>query len=171
MLVSQKIVDAFNAQIGRELGASHQYLQIAAYFSHANLEELSKFFFRQGDEEREHAMKFVRFLLDVDGKVAVPQIAEPKASFGAAREAVALSLEWEEEVTRQIYELVELAQSERNYIALRFLDWFVNEQREEVNLMSTLLAVVERAGEDNLLYVEDYISRHGVQAAAPAEPA
>lgn len=169
MLVSSKIVAAFNVQIGNELGASLQYTSIASYFSNENLEELSKFFFRQADEERVHAMKFVRFLLDVDGSVAIPAMPAPKADFASAREAVALSLEWEEEVTRQIYGLVELAQEERNYVALRFLDWFVNEQREEVNLMSTLLGVVERAGESNLLYVEDYLARHGIQADAPAE--
>ena len=82
---------------------------------------------------------------------------------------VRLSLDWERTVTDQIYALVEIATAERNHIALRFLDWFVNEQREEVNLMSTLLGVVERAGESNLLYVEDYLARHGIQADAPAE--
>ncbi len=33
MLVSQKIVDAFNVQIGNELGASNHYVAIASYFS------------------------------------------------------------------------------------------------------------------------------------------
>ena len=45
------------------------------------------------------------------------------------------------------------------------MDWFVNEQLEEVSLMSSLLGIVERAGEDNLLYVEDYLARHGVEGA------
>ncbi len=168
MLASQKIVDAFNAQIGRELGASHQYIAIASYFARENLDQLSEFFFRQADEEREHAMKFVRFVLDVDGAVEIPEIEKPHPSFETAREAVAKALEWEQEVTRQIYSLVELSQEERNHIASRFLDWFVDEQLEEVTLMSNLLGVVERAGEGNLLYVEDYLVRHGVEGADSA---
>jgi bacterioferritin B len=168
MLASQKIVDAFNAQIGRELGASHQYIAIASYFARENLEQLSQFFFRQADEERVHAMKFVKFILDVDGRVEIPEIAKPQARFDTAREAVAKALEWEEEVTRQIYGLVELSQEERNHITSRFLDWFVNEQLEEVTLMGNLLGVVERAGADNLLYVEDYLARHGVGGADTA---
>jgi ferritin len=171
MLVSQKIVDALNEQIGRELGASLQYIAIASYFDRENLEELSKFFFRQADEERDHAMKFVRFLLDVDGKVKIPQIPAPPADFSSAREAVSRALDWEKEVTEQIYELVELCEQERNHIALRFLDWFVTEQLEEVTIMSTLLGVVERAGEGNLLYVEDYLVRHGVEGAESATEA
>jgi len=66
-------------------------------------------------------------------------------------------------VTDQIYALVDLCQEERNHIALRFLDWFVTEQLEEVTTIGTLLGIVERAGEDNLLYVEDYLTRHGIE--------
>lgn len=168
MLASPKIIDAFNVQVGNELGASHQYIAIASYFNGENLEELSRFFFRQADEEREHAMKFVRFILDVEGRVEIPEVKAPRSSFATAREAVALSLDWEREVTDQIYRLVELCQGERNHIALRFLDWFVTEQLEEVTSIGSLLGIVERAGEDNLLYVEDYLSRHGIEGAESA---
>jgi bacterioferritin B len=168
MLASQKIVDAFNVQIGNELGASNQYVAIASYFSGEDLEELSKFFFRQAEEERMHAMKFVHFVLDVEGKVVLPAIAAPQCAFDSARAAVSKSLEWERQVTEQIYGLVELCQAERNHIALRFLDWFVTEQLEEVSTIGTLLGIVERAGEDNLLYVEDYLSRHGIDAPESA---
>ncbi len=169
MLASQKIIDAFNTQIGNELGASNQYVAIASYFSSEDLEQLAKFFFRQAEEEREHAMKFVHFILDVGGKVELPAIEAPRSGFDAARDAVALALEWEHEVTKQIYALVELCQEERNHIALRFLDWFVTEQLEEVATMGTLLGIVKRAGEDNLLYVEDYLTRHGIEGPASAE--
>lgn len=162
MLVSQKIVDAFNTQIGNELGASNQYVAIASYFDNEDLSELATFFFNQADEERAHAMKFVHFLLEADGKVVIPQIAAPKSDFSSAAEAVQASLDWEKEVTQQIYDLVGLCQGENNYIAQRFLDWFVTEQLEEVSSMSTLLGIVKRAGEANLLYVEDYLARHGV---------
>lgn len=168
MLASQKVVDAFNRQIGNEFGASNQYLAIASYFASENLDNLSQFFFRQAAEEREHGMKFLRFVLDVGGKVDLPEIAAPKANFDSAAAAVQASLDWENEVTRQIYALVELCQEERNHIAKRFLDWFVDEQLEEVTLMDALLGVVERAGENNLLYVEDYISRHGIEGAETA---
>ena len=169
MLVSQKIVDAFNQQVGNELGASNQYVNIATYFSEENLEELAKFFFRQAEEEREHAMKFVHFLLDAGGHVKIPAIAEPKHGFGSAEEAVQAALDWEREVTEQIYGLVDLAKDEKNYITLRLLDWFVEEQLEEVSLMDSLLGIVKRAGENNLLYVEDYLARHGVEGGTSVE--
>ena len=169
MLASQAIIDAFNVQVGNELGASNQYISIASHFAAENLEELSKFFFRQSDEERTHAMKFVKFVLDVEGRVVLPSIEAPRSTYASAQEAVQAALDWEKEVTEQIYSLVDLCQKERNHIALRFLDWFVDEQLEEVTLMSSLLGVIERAGEGNLLYVEDYLLRHGVPGEEEGE--
>jgi len=160
-LASDRVVGAFNEQVGNELGASNQYVQIAAYFADASLTELAKFFYKQSTEEREHAMKFVRFLVDVEGKVEIPPIAAPKGNFKSAADAVQASLEWEKTVTQQIYDLVEIVRGEANYIALRFLDWFVTEQLEEVSTMQTLLDLIERAGDANLLYVEDYLARRG----------
>jgi ferritin len=106
-------------------------------------------------------MKFVRFLIDVEGKVAIPQVEAPKLGFKSAADAVQASLEWEMTVTQQIYDLVEGVQAEANYIALRFLDWFVNEQLEEVASMNTLLDLVKLAGSNGLLYVEDHLARRG----------
>jgi ferritin len=165
-LASERVVAAFNEQVGNELGASNQYVAIAAYFAQQSLPELAKFFYLQANEEREHAMKFVRFLVDVDGKIEIPVVAAPQSAFSSARAAVEASLEWEKTVTQQIYALVEIVREEANYIALRFLDWFVTEQLEEVTTMQTLLDLVTRAGESGLLYVEDHLARRGGLATA-----
>jgi len=157
-------------QFGRamqELGASHQYVAIAAHFDGQGLSGLARLFYEQAAEEREHAMKFVHFVIDAGGRLEIPQVAAPRAAFESARDAVALALESEERVTGQIYELVNIAKEEQSYIALRFLDWFVSEQFEEVSKMSALLQVVERAGEAQLLAVEQYLEREGEVAAAP----
>ncbi len=168
-LASKKIVDAFNQQIGNELGASHQYVAISAHFAAEGLPELAKFFDRQASEERVHAMKFVRFIVDAGGAVRIPAIPAPRATFKTAEEAVSLSLDWEQTVTEQIYGLVEVARAEKNYITQRFLDWFVTEQLEEVSSMSQLLSIVQRAGEKGLLFVEDYLVRRGGEAGGGEE--
>jgi ferritin len=167
VLASPKLVAAFNGQVGNEIHASLQYTSIAAHFDAENLPQLAAFFARQATEEREHALKFVGFIVDVGGRVEIPAVAAPKHKFASAAEAVRLSLDWERTVTDQIYALVEIASAERNHIALRFLDWFVNEQLEEITLMDQLLSLVQRAG-DNLLLVEDYLSRNSLVAGGEA---
>ncbi|MGH2348056.1 MAG: ferritin [bacterium] len=160
MLISEKINAAINEQIGREFGASLQYVAIAGYFDAENLPQLASYFHKQADEEREHALKFVRFIADTGGRVAVPAVSAAKSQFSSAEEAVKLSLEWEEKVTQQIYDLVNLAAKEGNWITHHFLQWYVDEQLEEVSSMDLLLDTVRRA-KDQLLFVEDYLARAG----------
>ncbi len=171
MLISNALQEAINQQIGSEFGASLEYVSIASYFEADDLEQLSAFFFRQADEERMHAMKFVHYLLDAGGQVRIPQIPAAKYDFSSAEEAVLAALDWEMQVTRQINALMDIAVGEKDYIAQSFLQWFVDEQLEEVSTMSTLLAVVRRARE-NLLLVEEYLARnpdpHGGGNGAPA---
>ena len=157
MLISKKLATAFNAQIGREYGAGLQYVAIAAHFKTHQLTLLAKLFFAQAEEETQHAMKFVQYLLDTKGDLRIPAIPAPKPTFASAEEAVQAALNWEEDVTRQITGLMDLAVKENDYLAQSFLQWFIDEQLEEVVKMDRLLAVIKQSGERNLLMVEAYL--------------
>ncbi len=159
MLISQKVNDAINAQIGREFGAFLQYVAVAAHFDGQSLAQLAKHFSRQAEEERDHAMRFIKYLSDAGASVVIPSVAAPKSAFSTAEEAVKLSLDWEQEVTRQIHAILDLALKENDHTTQQFLQWFVEEQLEEVSSMDKLLSVVRRAGEDGLLLVEEYLAR------------
>ena len=157
MLISPELAKAINEQIGREFGASLQYLSIAGHFQIQKLTLLAKLFFDQAEEEKIHALKFVHYVLDTQGELHIPAIAEPKPSFNSAEEAAQAALTWEMEVTGQINHLMNLAVSQNDYLAQNFLQWFVDEQLEEVMKMEQLLSVIRRAGERNLLMVEAYL--------------
>jgi bacterioferritin B len=159
MLTSEKIVSALNEQIGNEFGASLQYIAIASHFASESLSGLAHHFYKQSDEERDHAMRFVRYVVDVGGRVAIPSIPAPETKFRLAEEAVKLSLDRELLVTHQINQLVELAKSESDHITLNFLQFFLKEQLEEVSSMENLLRVIQRAGEGCLLLVEEHLSQ------------
>jgi ferritin len=160
-----------NEQIGHEFAASQQYVAVAAYYDAETLPQLAAHFYRQAVEERNHAMMLVQYLLDADEKVLIPGVAEPQASFDDAVAPVQLALDQEKKVTEQIAALVALAREEGELVGEQFLHWFLQEQREEVSSMSDLLAIVER-GKDNLLLVEEYLSRQSgdespLEAGAP----
>lgn len=165
MLISHALEQAINDQIGREFGANLQYINIASYFDADDLPELAAFFYRQAEEEKMHAMKFVKYIIDAGGQVRIPSIEEPKFDFKSAEEAVQAALDWELEVTKQINTLMDMAISENDHIAQDFLRWFVTEQLEEVSTMETLLNVVRRA-KDNILWVEDYLARNPIVSEA-----
>jgi bacterioferritin B len=153
---------ALNEQIGREFGASQQYVAIAVYYDAETLPQLAAHFYRQAVEERNHAMMIVQYLLDADEQVAIPGVEAPRTEFANAVAPVELALEQEKQVTAQIVELAKLAREEGDLVGEQFLNWFLEEQREEVSSMSDLLKVVRRAGETNILLVEEYLARVGV---------
>ena len=161
MLIGKELEGAINDQVGREFGASLQYINIATYFDSDSLPQLAAFFYRQSDEEHMHAMKFVDYIVDAGGQVRIPSVAKPKHDFKSAEEAVQAALDWELEVTSQINALMDLAIEKKDHIAQDFLRWFVTEQLEEVSTMETLLKVVHRAG-SNLLWVEDFLARNPI---------
>lgn len=161
MQISNALVDMLNEQIAHELIASNQYLQLATYFDGQALRKLSEFFYKQSEEEREHALKFVHYMTEVGGNVRILEIPAANYDVNSAEQAFQMSLDWEKEVTRRIHAMMDQAVSEKDYASQAFLQWFVTEQVEEESSMETMLQVVQKAGEKNLLMVEAYMTHGG----------
>ena len=168
MTIKQRMIEPFNAQIKSEFTASAQYIGIAAYFDDLGLRELANFFYRQSDEERMHAMKFIHFMLETDAKPTIPSTPELRNQFEDPADAVQFALDQENKVTDEINNLVDISIAESDHAANNFLQWFVTEQVEEVDTMTTLLQTIRLAG-DNLLLVEEYVRRNPQHAGE--EPA
>ena len=134
-----------------------QYVSIAAHFSQKGLTLLAKLFMTQAEEERQHAQKFVQYLLDTKAELKIPAIPAPKATFPTAEAAVEAALNWEKDVTKQITALMDIAAKESDYLSQSFLQWFIDEQLEEVVKMDRMLSVVKQSGEKNLIMVEAYL--------------
>jgi ferritin len=165
-----RFTEALNKQIAAEFAASQQYVAIAVHYDAETLPKLAVHFYRQAVEERNHAMMIVQYLLDAGLRAEIPGVEAPQSSFDDDRAPVELALQQEKTVTEQIAGLVELARQEREHVGEHFLGWFLEEQREEVANMSSLLAVIDRATTANMLLVEDYLSRVTVSAAEPSTP-
>jgi ferritin len=157
MRISAALNDAFNEQIGKELTSSNLYLNIGAYFDDRALRKLSEFFFKQAEEERAHALKFIHYLGDVDGKVVVPAVSATRSEYHSAEEAIQTSYEAELDITASINRLVDVAIADKDYAAQEFLRWFVTEQVEEVRTMEDMLKVAKLSGERNVIMVEAYL--------------
>ncbi len=154
---------ALNEQIVHELHSSNAYIALAGYFDSLGLKALARRFFIQSDEERDHAMKFVNYLMDVGQQVQVAAIPDTKSVFASVEEGVAAALEQEERVTAQINDLMALAHDEKDYATASFLQWFIDEQVEEIATVSELLQLVRLAGPDRVLMVEERLMRMGFE--------
>jgi len=166
-MIQQEVAEALNAHMGREFGAHFQYLSLSAWFDEQGLPELAGFFETQASEEHLHAMKFWRYIQDAGAAMEIPAVEKPRSRFETADDAVTAAVEWEVSVTRDIDGLVGLAREHSDYATEAFLQWFVTEQGEEIATMTQLRQVVHRAGEANLLLVEDYVARKLAAAGGP----
>ena len=168
---STTFVDALTEQIGHEFAASQQYAQIAIHYDAETLPRLAAFFYAQALEERNHAMMMVRYLLDAGVTPSIPVTPAPASGFADVVAPVALALDQERAVSKQINALAQLAREDGDYTSEQFLQWFLKEQVEEVATMSDLRTVVERA-RDNPLLAEEYLAREqlGGEGDDPTAP-
>jgi ferritin len=166
---AERFVEALNQQIGRELGASQQYLAVAVWYEDQTLPRLGQLFYDQSLEERGHALMMAKYLLDSDLRPRVPGVSEPRGDFADFVEPIRTALDQERKVTDQISELAAIARDEGDYVSEQFMHWFLKEQVEEIDLMSTLLDTAERC-RDRPLDLEDFIAREGIRGAGQADP-
>ena len=169
---AEPFVTALEEQISREFGASQQYLAVAVYYEAETLPRLAQLFYDQAAEEREHGLMMAKYLLDMGTRPKTPGVSEPRGDFADIVEPIAIALEQERNVTDQISELASIARDERDFVSEQFVQWFLKEQVEEIDLMSTLLDTAERS-RDRPLDIEDFIAREGIggDAEDPTAPA
>lgn len=153
MMISSKMNSKLNEQVTAELMAAHQYLSMACSFDGMGFKILSKRFIQQYEEELEHAMKFVKYLLEVGGTVQLEALPKPASGFKGVEQIVQAALDGEKHITNLIHGLVALAEDEKDYATRSFLGWFIDEQVEEVSSMVDLLNLIRLAG-GNILQVE-----------------
>jgi ferritin len=130
-MISKTLQDAINDQINKELYSSYLYLSMAAYFECHNLSGFAKWMQVQEGEERGHAMKLYKFLVDRGGRVLLKAIAAPEVDWKTSLEVFKQVAEHEAKVTASINSLYELALQEKDYAAQMALQWFITEQVEE----------------------------------------
>ena len=158
MELKGKVLAALNTQIGMEYEASLSYDSIGCYFTSEDLPQLAKFFFKQSTEERDHAHKLIKFLLDRDGKVGFPAVPAPQFTFGSPVDAVNVACASEKKVSESISKLYELANTEKDYATAIMLQWFITEQVEEEAMIRQMLKFVQRGKESGMMAVEDYLA-------------
>jgi ferritin len=147
-MLSDKMQKALNDQINAEMFSSYLYLSMAAYFESENWNGMAAWMKAQSSEEYAHAMKFFHFINEVEGKVTLESLEKPKASWNSPLEIFEESLKHENYITDRIHKLVDLAVSEKDYATNLFLNWFVNEQVEELANVSQIVHKFKLIGDN-----------------------
>jgi ferritin len=142
------VVDAINRQINSELSASYSYLAMSAWCERQKFTGAARWLRLQSQEEYLHAMKLLDFMLARDEKVQLKPLAEPRQSFKSLAEVFERALEQEQEVSKQIDSLYEIAFKEKAFAAVAELQWFLTEQVEEEKQGREIVAKFKLIGSD-----------------------
>ena len=141
------MVAALNQQISLEAYASFLYLSMASWCDREGMEGCALFMHRQSAEERVHMLKIFDYLSEVDGHALTPEIKQPPHEFSSVQEMFQKVYTHEQKVTASINELVALSNRENDHSTGVFLQWYVNEQREEEALMRSILDKIKLIGD------------------------
>lgn len=142
--MNDKVHEALNEQIRRELEAGYLYLSMSNYFEEENLPGFAAWMRAQSQEERDHALRIVDHLQDRDARVTYAELGAPHSEWDSPLHAIRAALEHEKEVSRHIHDLYDLAQEEGDHPARVMLEWFVEEQVEEERTFGDLVNHLER---------------------------
>lgn len=155
-MISKNLELELNDQINFEFYSAHFYLSMSAYCSSLDLDGFANFFTVQAEEEKFHAMKFFDYVTQMEGRVLLKGMPDPKVEFSSILSVFEEALAHEKIVTSRIYKLSDLAFEEREHATISLLKWFIDEQVEEEKNLNTIIKKIKRI-EDNsaALYLLD----------------
>jgi len=143
-MLEKKMEVALNQQVNAELWSSYLYLSMSYDMDKKGYEGMSKWFAAQAKEEFEHASRFMKFIGEMDGTVALMPIEEVRQTWNSPEDAFADTLLHEKIVTEKIHKLMDKAVELKDYATQNMLKWFVDEQVEEEDTARKILDVLEK---------------------------
>lgn len=145
-MISKKMAQAINEQINKELFSGYLYKSMAVYAAAESLNGTATWMNIQEGEEREHAQKFMDYLLDQGESVILTSLSNPETKFAGLKDLFEKTLAHEKTVTASINALAELATKENDYATAIMLQWFITEQIEEEKNATEVLAKIKLIG-------------------------
>ena len=130
-MFSDKVKKLLNEQINKEFYSAYLYLDFANYYEEQGLKGFANWFMVQAQEERDHALLFIKYMQNNDIKVTLEAIGKPDVAIRKHIDPLCASLTHEQFVTASIHAIYEAAFEARDFRTMQFLDWFVKEQAEE----------------------------------------
>lgn len=130
-MLSQKLLEALNAQVNAEFWSAYLYLSMSVDAAAKGYKGVANWFAVQFREEQDHAQILMNYILSRGAEVRLAPIAEVRTSWGSPLEMFRDTLEHEKKVTAMIGNLAAIAAEDKDYASSNMLVWFIDEQVEE----------------------------------------
>lgn len=155
-MLNEKVAKLINEQINKELYSAYLYLDMANFYTNKNLDGFANWFKIQAQEERDHALLFMDYLLGNGVEVKLEAIGAPDVPFADLKAPLLAALEHERYITASINGIFEAASEAKEYKTFKILNWFIAEQEEEERNSDELIQKYELFAADGKgLYLLD----------------
>lgn len=148
--LSKSLAAALNAQMTKEAHASQIYLSYASWADRQGFGSIANFLFRHAQEERNHMMKILEYILKRGAEVQITAIPAPPENPSSINDCFEKVFGHEVDNTKAIYKLVKMSFEEEDWATWNFMQWFVKEQIEEETLSMKLLDDIKMAGGEKI---------------------
>ena len=146
--MNEAIAALLNDQINKELYSAYLYLDMANYYDEQDLDGYANYYMIQAQEERDHALLFLKYMQNNGLKVTLEAIGKPDKEFHNILDPLVIAAEHERYVTALINNIYHEAHQARDYRTMKFLDWFVDEQMEEEDNANSMISRYKLFGDD-----------------------
>ena len=146
--MNDTIAKLLNEQINKEFYSAYLYLDISNYYDEQDLDGYANYYMVQAQEERDHALLFMKYMQSNGLKVTLEAIGKPDKTFANLLEPLEVAAEHERYVTALINNIYHEAHQAKDYRTMKFLDWFVDEQMEEEDSADTMVSRYKLFGQD-----------------------
>ena len=154
--MNEKVAFLLNQQINKEFYSAYLYLDMANYYDEQDLDGYANYYMVQAQEERDHALLFMKYMQNNGLKVTLEAIGKPDKTFDSVLAPLEIAADHERYVTSLINDIYHEAHQDKDYRTMKFLDWFVNEQMEEEDNANTMVSRYKLFGQDSKgLYLLD----------------
>ena len=146
--MEKKVAELLNQQINKEFYSAYLYLDMSNYYADLDLDGFANYYLIQAQEERDHAMLFLKYMQEVGLKVTLEAIDKPDKVFENPMDPLVIAAEHERYVTALINDIYHECYEVRDYRTMKFLDWFVDEQMEEEDNADSMISRYNLFGSD-----------------------
>jgi len=147
-MLNEKMRDAINEQINKELYSAYLYQSMMAHFEALGLQGIATWMRVQSMEETLHAYKFYDYVVERGGKIKLLPIDGPETEWPTALAAFEQVVSHEQFVTSLINNLMDIALESRDHASTSFLQWFIDEQVEEEATADKIASKLRLIGEN-----------------------
>ena len=146
--MNEKIASLLNQQINKEFYSAYLYLDMSNYYDELDLDGYANYYNIQAQEERDHALLFMKYMQNNGLKVTLEAIDKPDKVYNSILDPLEAAAEHERYVTSLINDIYHECHAARDYRTMKFLDWFVDEQMEEEDNADSMISRYKLFGSD-----------------------